>query len=96
MFATVISFESESTEDLTAGIDHVRDEVVPAFAATEGIRGWWLVDRDAGRRLSIVIADGEDQFQAAMARVGQARERDPDRVRPVPTSVARFEIYAST
>jgi hypothetical protein len=94
-FATVINFDGESAEDLAAGIEHVRDEVVPAFAATDGIHGWWLVDRDSGRRVSVVIADGDEQFQAAMARVADAREQDPDRHRPAPTSVARFEIYAS-
>jgi len=33
MFAVVMSFDGESGEDLSAGIEHVKDEVIPALAS---------------------------------------------------------------
>jgi hypothetical protein len=95
MFAVVMSFDGESGEDLAAGIEHVEDEVVPALAGAEGLQGWWLVDREGGRRLTVLVADTQEQYDAGIARIQEARAKDPDRRRPPPSSVARFEIYGS-
>jgi len=95
MFAVVLSFTEESDKDLSAGIDHVRDEVVPALNEGGGLQGWWLVDRDAGRRLTLMVWNSEDEYQSGMARIQEARLADPDRHRPAPSDVARFEVYAS-
>jgi hypothetical protein len=95
MFAVVLSFTGESADDLAAGIDHVRDEVVPALTAAGGVQGWWLVDRETSRRITLMVWNSEDEYQTGMARVQQARLADPDRHRPAPTEVARFEVYAS-
>lgn len=95
MFAVVMFFDGESEEDLAAGIEHVEEEVIPALADAEGLHGWWLVDREAGRRLSVLVCDTQEQYDAGIARIQEARAKDPDRRRPAPSSVARFEVYGS-
>lgn len=95
MFAVVMFFDGESEEDLAAGIEHVEEEVIPALTDAEGLDGWWLVDRETGRRLSVLVCDTQEHFDAGIARIQEARAKDPDRRRPAPSSVARFEIYGS-
>jgi heme-degrading monooxygenase HmoA len=95
MFGMILSFDNESAADLSAGIEHVHDEVIPALAGAEGLHGWWLVDRESGRRVSVMVWDSEEHYQAGMAGVAQARAQDPDRHRPAPSSVQRFEVYGS-
>ena len=95
MFGMIISFDGESADDLSAGIGHVQDEVIPALSQAKGLHGWWLVDREAGRRVSVMVWDSEEQYQAGMAGVQEARAKDPGRHRPAPTSVQRFEVYGA-
>ena len=45
--------------------------------------------------MTVLVCDGQEQFDAGMARVQEFRAKDPDRRRPAPTSVARFEVYGS-
>jgi hypothetical protein len=93
MYAQVISFQDSPT-DLADGIAHVQDEVVPAAAATPGVQGLWLVDRETGERLSVMLFADEVTAAAMFARVGERRAADPGRNRPKPTGSRRYEVYA--
>jgi hypothetical protein len=81
VYGQVISFEDD-TRDMEDGIAHVRDEVVPAAQATAGVRGVWLVDRETGTRVSVVLFDDESCAEAFFAAVGVRVAAAPDRFRP--------------
>lgn len=92
----VITFDGEDAATQAAGISHVEEEVLPVLQQTSGVTGFWLVDPDAGRRLTIMVADDDDAFQTAMATIAEVRAADPDRPRPAPSSVSRYRIYGRT
>jgi heme-degrading monooxygenase HmoA len=93
VYAMVTRF-SDSPSDLEDGISHVIEEVVPLAKEAPGARGLWLVDRETGERLSVMIFESEDDANALFAAVGERRAADPDRNRPAPVSSTRYEIYA--
>jgi hypothetical protein len=84
MYAQMIRFH-DSPSDLADGIAHVQDEVVPAAGATAGVQGLWLVDRQTGERLSVMVFADEAAAEAMFARVAEQRAAAPDRNRPRPT-----------
>jgi hypothetical protein len=77
MFAMVMTFDGESAQETAAGVEHVQEEVLPAFEQSQGVRGWWLVDKEAGRRMTVLVCDSDDHLQAAMARVKKPAPRIP-------------------
>ena len=94
MFAQVMFFEGESPADTQAGVEHVGDEVVPVIRDAPGCEaGLWLVDRESGTRITVLVWESEEARDAAMQRVGAERAKDPDRHRPAPAWVRQFEIY---
>lgn len=93
MYAQVITFK-DSPSDLEDGIAHVLDEVVTAAAATAGVHGIWLVDRETGERLSVMLFADDASAEAMFARVGERRAADPERNRPKPVGSRRYEVYA--
>lgn len=58
------------------------------------MHGLWLVDRETGERLSVMLFPDEASAEATFVRVGERRAADPDRNRPKPTGSHRYEVYA--
>jgi heme-degrading monooxygenase HmoA len=92
MYAQVITFD-EDPAAVQHGIDHVLADVVPALEESDGAKGLWLVDREHGKRISIMVWESEEAAQAAFARIAARAAANPGE-RPKPVSVERFEIYA--
>ena len=57
--------------------------------------GAWLVHRGSGRRVTVMVWDGEASAEAGMAAIGRLRARLGDRPRPTPSSMERVEVYGS-
>jgi hypothetical protein len=94
MYAQIVRFE-DGPQDLDDGISHVREEVVPAAEATAGATGLWLVDRETGERLSVMVFEDESVVEEVFARVAERRAADPGRNRPSPVGSKRYEVYAA-
>ncbi len=99
MILTVATFD-ESGPELDEGIRHVREEVIPALEGADGLlSGHWVVDRDSGRRLSVMVWRDADAVAAAMpeaiARIAAARKAAGRGQQAAPTSTARYEVVAN-
>ena len=99
MIVTIATFE-ETGEQLEEGMRHVLEEVVPSIRGAKGVRAaFWLVDRGAGKRLSVTIWDDPDAAAAAMPGVMASIKRirkDAGRTEPQrsPDRNERFEVFA--
>ncbi len=96
---TIATFE-ESPEQLEEGIRHVREEVIPALEGRPGVRAaYWLVDRAAGKRLSVTIWESPEAAAAAMPMVMASIKKMRDAAgrvepqRPADQS-EQFEVFA--
>src|SRR5205807_291187 len=92
MFAQVMTFE-ETPDQLEAGIEHVLEEVIPPLRSVEGLQGCWLVDRERGQRITVMVWADEAAAQAGMQKIQAERAKNPDRQRPTPTSIERYDVY---
>jgi hypothetical protein len=99
VIVTIATFE-ETGEQLEEGIRHVREEVVPSIRGSKGLRAaYWMVDREAGKRLSVTVWDDADTATTAMPQVmasikrlrEQAGRNQPQRS---PDRSERFEVFA--
>jgi hypothetical protein len=99
MLLQIVSFEEDSAA-LDEGTRHVREEVVPSIQGAEGlVAAYWAIERQDGKRVSIMVWQSAEAAQAAMPSVVDAikqRREDAGRVTPQasPTSVQRFEVIA--
>jgi heme-degrading monooxygenase HmoA len=93
MFVQVVTFQ-ETPEQLDAGIEHVLEEVVPTLEDADGLQALWLVDREHGKRLSVMVWESDDAYQAGIKALTEMRAREPGRPRPTPASIEQFEVYA--
>src|SRR4029453_12613502 len=44
------------------------DEVIPPLAEAPGLHGWWLVDREHGKRLSVMVWDSQEEADTVRPR----------------------------
>jgi hypothetical protein len=99
MIVTIATFE-ESGDQLEEGMRHVREEVVRSIRGAAGVRAaYWLVDRGAGKRLSVTIWDDANAADSAMPRVMSSIKRlreEAGRMEPQrsPDRSERFEVFA--
>jgi heme-degrading monooxygenase HmoA len=96
---SISRFEEQAAE-LDEGVRHVREEVVPAIQGAEGLRAaYWAVDRENGKRVSVLVWESTDAAAAAMPAVVEAikqRRAGAGRTNPQasPTATERFEVIA--
>ena len=99
MLVSISDFE-ESGADLEEGIRHVLEEVVPAIRGAEGLRAaYWAVDRDGGKRISVLVWESAHSSATAMPAVVEAikqRRAAAGRVnaQASPTATGRYEVIA--
>ena len=97
MLVSISHFE-ESGADLEEGIRHVLEEVVPSIQGAEGLRAaYWAVDRESGKRISVLVWESADAPATAMPAVIEAIKQQraaAGRTSPEasPTATERFEV----
>jgi heme-degrading monooxygenase HmoA len=73
MLARVSTIEGEK-DQIDRGIDHYREQVLPAVRKMAGFKGAYLfVDRKSGRSVGITLWDTETNLQASNASADKLR-----------------------
>ena len=91
----MITFD-ESSDKVEAGIKHVEDEVLPPLRGASGLHaGYWVIDRECGKRISFMVWDSQEAADAGFAAIEARRAELGDGPRPTPSSVERFEVYGN-
>jgi heme-degrading monooxygenase HmoA len=99
LLVSIAHFEEQGA-DLEEGIRHVLEEVVPAIQGAEGLRAaYWAVDRENGKRISVLVWESPGASAAAMPAVVESikqRRAAAGRTNPQasPTATERFEVIA--
>jgi hypothetical protein len=95
-----ISHFEEQGADLEEGIRHVLEDVVPAIQGSERLQAaYWAVDRESGKRISVLVRESADAPATAMPAVVEAIKQQraaAGRTSPQasPTGTERFEVIA--
>ena len=95
-----VSTFNETAGQLEQGVRHVKEEVVPSLRGAKGLKtGYWVIDREQGQRLSILVWESADAMSAAMPSVMAAVKRRRDEAglsqpQRAPDSSRRFEVFA--
>ncbi|HET9722588.1 MAG TPA: hypothetical protein VFR44_01955 [Actinomycetota bacterium] len=94
MFARATRIKSPSGQ-LEARMHLTREELIPAASRLDGFEGGvWLVDREAGRFLSVTFWQSEEQLRESEEAIGRLRELAMIEVGGTVESVERYEVVA--
>jgi heme-degrading monooxygenase HmoA len=89
MYARVSTYETNDADGLIQGFGSVTDELeqVDGFS-----RGYFLVDRQSGKGVSITMWESEDALQASAAKADQLRAKGTEPSGATILSVDSYEI----
>ena len=80
---------------IDAGIAEYRSAVLPAISGMDGfVRAYLLVDRDAGKSLSITVWDSQEAMAASEAAANTLRVQVADAM-AAQTTVGHYDIAVS-
>lgn len=62
---------------IEAGVQHLRTTVVPSVGKAPGVKhGYWLLNRQTGEGLGVILFEDEAALRAAQARSGDEHGMD--------------------
>ncbi len=92
MYARVSTYEG-SVEDYEQGLDRLKSDLVPKVRDMSGCKGLlFMVDRSAGRSLSITLWDSEDALANTREDAKRVREEAARTTGATITDVTEYEV----